>query len=82
MLQVPTDSSRYSQQSSPPKTDTDWSDRSQETWNSSDSTPSSLSMLTKCFDKVFADLYLQVKLFVVVIKYDMSAEVSLFVVLF
>lgn len=59
-LQMPTESSRSGQQSSMPKTDADWNDRSHETWNSSDPTPSSLSMLTKCFDKIFADLYLQV----------------------
>lgn len=57
---MPMESNRPGQQSSMPKTDADWSDRSQETWNSSDPTPSSFSMLTKCFDKIFTDLYLQV----------------------
>lgn len=58
-LQVPTESNRYNQQSSS-RAETDWNDKSQEVWNSSDPTPSSLSMLTRCFDKIFADLYLQV----------------------
>ncbi|XP_032684948.1 baculoviral IAP repeat-containing protein 6 isoform X6 [Odontomachus brunneus] len=58
-IHMPMESNRPGQQSSMPKTDADWGDRSQETWNSSDPTPSSFSMLTKCFDKMFTDLYLQ-----------------------
>lgn len=42
------------------RTDSSWTDRGQEVWNLSDSTPSSLSMLTRCFDRIFTDLYLQV----------------------
>ncbi|KAG7200149.1 hypothetical protein KM043_000587 [Ampulex compressa] len=55
---VPPESSRYCQQPVT-RTETGWNDRSQEVWNSSDPTSSSLSMLTRCFDEIFTDLYLQ-----------------------
>ncbi|XP_033217381.1 baculoviral IAP repeat-containing protein 6 isoform X2 [Belonocnema kinseyi] len=36
-----------------------WNDRSQESWNIGDSMPSSLMMLTRCFDKIFSELHIQ-----------------------
>ncbi|XP_035734374.1 baculoviral IAP repeat-containing protein 6-like isoform X2 [Vespa mandarinia] len=57
-IHVPIETNRFCQQASP-RTDSSWTDRGQEVWNLSDSTPSSLSMLTRCFDRIFTDLYLQ-----------------------
>ena len=57
-IYVPPDVTRSSQPTTSRQTP-GWSDRSQETWNSSDSMPSSLMMLTRCFDKIFSELYIQ-----------------------
>ncbi|XP_015597939.1 baculoviral IAP repeat-containing protein 6 isoform X3 [Cephus cinctus] len=52
-----------SEQNRGPQTSTSrnstWNDRNQEIWNSTESSPSSLPMLARCFDKIFSDLYLQ-----------------------
>ncbi|XP_066597963.1 baculoviral IAP repeat-containing protein 6 isoform X2 [Prorops nasuta] len=56
-IQAPaTESSRSNSQS---RTEPGFNDRSQDIWNSTDPTSSSLSMLTRCFDRIFSDLYLQ-----------------------
>ncbi|XP_043255701.1 baculoviral IAP repeat-containing protein 6 [Colletes gigas] len=57
-IHVPTESNRYCQQSSS-RGESGWSDRSQDVWNLTDTIASSLLMLTRCFDKIFTDLYLQ-----------------------
>ncbi|XP_050487172.1 baculoviral IAP repeat-containing protein 6 isoform X2 [Bombus huntii] len=57
-IHVPPESSRYPQQSTS-KAEPNWNERSQDIWNSPDTTFSSLIMLTRCFDKIFAELYLQ-----------------------
>ncbi|XP_076667240.1 BIR repeat containing ubiquitin-conjugating enzyme isoform X2 [Andrena cerasifolii] len=57
-IHVPAESSRCSQPSSS-KVDSGWNDRNQDVWNSSDTTSSSLLMLTRCFDQIFTDIYLQ-----------------------
>ncbi|XP_026296613.1 baculoviral IAP repeat-containing protein 6 isoform X3 [Apis mellifera] len=57
-IHVPSESNRCSQQSTP-KTESNWNERSQDVWNSPDTTSSSLLMLTRCFDKIFTELYLQ-----------------------
>lgn len=57
MLQVPSEANRCGQQS---YLRTDTNDKSQEVGNFSDPTPSNLSMLTRCFEKMFTDLYLRV----------------------
>jgi len=54
---MPTEANRCCQQ---PFLRTETNDRSQETGNFSDPTPSNLSMLTRCFEKMFTDLYLRV----------------------
>ncbi|XP_076233643.1 BIR repeat containing ubiquitin-conjugating enzyme [Calliopsis andreniformis] len=55
---VPTEPNRHPQQSTS-RAEPSWNDRSQDAWNSTDTTSSSLLMLTRCFDKIFTDLYLQ-----------------------
>lgn len=57
MLQVPAEASRSNQQSS---SRTETNERNQEIGNFSDPTPSNLSMLTRCFNETFTDLYLRV----------------------
>lgn len=53
---MPTEANRSQQ----PFLRTETNDRSQESGNFSDPTPSNLSMLTRCFEKMFTDLYLRV----------------------
>ncbi|XP_054010480.1 baculoviral IAP repeat-containing protein 6 isoform X1 [Hylaeus anthracinus] len=57
-IHVPMESNRYSQQSSS-RVESGWNDRTQDVWNLTDTTASSLLMLTRCFDKIVTDLYLQ-----------------------
>lgn len=57
MLQVPSEANRGCQQS---YLRIETNDKNQEVGNFSDPTPSNLSMLTKCFEKMFTDLYLRV----------------------
>ncbi|XP_016842826.1 baculoviral IAP repeat-containing protein 6 isoform X2 [Nasonia vitripennis] len=52
-----TDSTRHSQPST--SRQSSYSERNQDSWNSSDPPPSSLFMLTRCFDKIFSELYIQ-----------------------
>ncbi|XP_046485616.1 baculoviral IAP repeat-containing protein 6 isoform X2 [Neodiprion pinetum] len=56
-IQVHSESSRYTQ--SEALRNSGWTDRTQDNWNTNDSVPSSLHMLTRCFEKIFTDLYLQ-----------------------
>ena len=49
-------------QSSASRQQPNYTDRSQNSWNSTDPPPSSLHMLTKCFDKIFTDLNIQVNI--------------------
>ncbi|KAL0100417.1 hypothetical protein PUN28_019635 [Cardiocondyla obscurior] len=56
IIHVPTEANRCCQQ---PFLRSETSDRSQESGNFSDPTPSNLSMLTRCFEKMFTDLYLR-----------------------
>ncbi|XP_076756528.1 BIR repeat containing ubiquitin-conjugating enzyme isoform X2 [Xylocopa sonorina] len=58
MIQVPSESNQYPQQSTS-KGESTWNERSQDVWNTPDTTSSSLMMLTRCFDKIFTELYLQ-----------------------
>ncbi|XP_043273976.1 baculoviral IAP repeat-containing protein 6 isoform X1 [Venturia canescens] len=54
-VQIPADASRSAQ---PSPRNSVWMERNQEMWNTQE-TPSGLSMLTRCFDKIFTDLSLQ-----------------------
>ncbi|XP_012256631.2 baculoviral IAP repeat-containing protein 6 isoform X2 [Athalia rosae] len=56
-IQVPVESNRYTHSAT--SRNSGWSDRNQDNWNSSDAALSSLLMLTRCFEKIFTDLYLQ-----------------------
>ncbi|XP_076164518.1 BIR repeat containing ubiquitin-conjugating enzyme isoform X2 [Ptiloglossa arizonensis] len=58
IIHVPTESNRYCQQSSS-RVESGWNDGSQDVWNLRDTRAFSLLMLTRCFDKIFTDLYLQ-----------------------
>ncbi|XP_011349517.2 baculoviral IAP repeat-containing protein 6 isoform X2 [Ooceraea biroi] len=55
-IHAPTETNRCCQQ---PFLRAETSDRSQEVGNFTDPTPSNLSMLTRCFEKMFTDLYLR-----------------------
>ncbi|KAK9296171.1 hypothetical protein QLX08_009734 [Tetragonisca angustula] len=57
-IHVPSESNRYPQQSTS-KAESNWNERSEDVWNSPDTISSSLIMLTRCFDKIFTELYLQ-----------------------
>ncbi|XP_017761383.1 PREDICTED: baculoviral IAP repeat-containing protein 6 [Eufriesea mexicana] len=57
-IHVSSESNRCNQQSTS-KAEPNWNERSQDVWNSPDTTSSNLIMLTRCFDKLFTELYLQ-----------------------
>lgn len=55
-FKIPPDANRSAQ---PSPRNSAWIERNQEMWNAQE-TPSGLSMLTRCFDRIFTDLSLQV----------------------
>ncbi|XP_017883088.1 baculoviral IAP repeat-containing protein 6 isoform X2 [Ceratina calcarata] len=58
-LQVPSESNRSYPQQPTPKAESNWNEKTQDVWNTPDTTSASLLIFTRCFDKIFTELYLQ-----------------------